>query len=292
METGERTSRGFGDGQKLFQQRASEALPLLVRQAKAGETIYYSDLAAEMKMPNARNLNYVLGALGGELEHLSKRWDKGKVPPLQCLVINRQDGTPGNGIGWFVPDKGEFKKLSPPEKRRIVDVMLTNVFDYPNWDSVLQQYGLAPLQLASTESLRKDARISVSRYGVGGEGDAHAATKEYVSTHPALFGLPAKLRGETEHLFASADCLDVLFKNGCEWVGVEVKGPISDEFDLNRGLFQCVKYLALLEAEQKLLQQGVNCRVLLATCQPLPTALNARRLVLNVTVQQIDFPDS
>lgn len=292
METGERTRQGFGDGRELFQQRAREALPLLVRQAKAGQTIYYSDLAAEMKMPNARNLNFVLGALGGELEQLSNRWDKGKIPALQCLVINRQDGTPGNGIGWFVRDKGEFKKLSPPEKQRIVDAMLTNVFSYSNWDAVLQQYRLAPLRLASTESLEKEARSSILRYGVGGEGEAHEAMKRFVASHPGLFDLPTKLRGEMEHPFASADCLDVLFRNGSEWVGVEVKGPISDDLDLNRGLFQRVKYQALLEAEQKLLQQGVNCRMVLAICRPLPATLNPRRLVLNVAVQQIAFPES
>lgn len=83
------TRRGFGEVDGLFQERAREALPLLVRQAKAGQTIYYSDLAAELNMPNARNLKYVVGYLDGELELLSKRWGQGTIPPLQCLVINR-----------------------------------------------------------------------------------------------------------------------------------------------------------------------------------------------------------
>ena len=90
-----------------------------------------------------------------------------------------------------------------------------------------------------------------------------------------------------EHPFASGDRLDVLFKNGSEWVGVEVKGPASDDLDLKRGLFQCVKYQALLEAEQRLLQQGVNCRMILAICQTLPKTLNNCRLILGGTVQQL-----
>jgi alkylated DNA nucleotide flippase Atl1 len=48
------------NGEKLYQKRAKTALPYLVRQAKAGQKIYYSDLAKEIGMPNPRNLNYVL----------------------------------------------------------------------------------------------------------------------------------------------------------------------------------------------------------------------------------------
>jgi hypothetical protein len=290
VETGERTSMGFGNGAKLYQQRALEALPLLVRQAKAGATIFYSDLGTAMKMPNARNLNFVLGAVGGELEQLSRRWNRGQIPPLQFLVINRQDGTPGNGIGWFVP--GEFKKLPPPEKRRVVAKMLTEVFSYPLWDAVLKEYDLAPAEIISGSSLNEEALIAVARYGRNGEGDDHRTMKEFIAAHPALFGLPAKLKGETEHPFPSADCLDVLFRNESEWVGVEVKGPGSDDLDINRGLFQCVKYQALLEAEQKLLQQGVNSRMVLAICRSLSEDLNQRRLVLNVSVQHVRFPES
>ena len=76
VKIGSRSRVGFGGGEKLFQRRALEALPLLVRQAKASQWIHYSGLASELKMPNPRNLNYVLGALGRELELLSSRWDK------------------------------------------------------------------------------------------------------------------------------------------------------------------------------------------------------------------------
>ena len=54
-------------GDELFQQRARAALPLLVRQAMQSTTVFYSDLAAEVGMPNERNLNYVLGFIGERL---------------------------------------------------------------------------------------------------------------------------------------------------------------------------------------------------------------------------------
>ena len=75
-------------GDKAYQVRARAAFPLLVRQAQAGVPVFYSDLAEELGMPNPRNLNYVLGSIGQSLERLSKAW-KTKVPPIQCLVVNK-----------------------------------------------------------------------------------------------------------------------------------------------------------------------------------------------------------
>jgi hypothetical protein len=53
-------NHSFLSGSKLYQERARKALPLLVRQAKAEQPIYYSALAEYLDMPNPRNLNYVL----------------------------------------------------------------------------------------------------------------------------------------------------------------------------------------------------------------------------------------
>jgi hypothetical protein len=55
----------FGD--QLYQQRARRTLPLFVRQAWSQNTIYYQQLADELEMPNAHNLNYVLGSIGATL---------------------------------------------------------------------------------------------------------------------------------------------------------------------------------------------------------------------------------
>ena len=41
-------------GGALYQRRAFSALPLLVRQAEAGQTIHYEQLASELGMPNPR----------------------------------------------------------------------------------------------------------------------------------------------------------------------------------------------------------------------------------------------
>src|SRR4051794_35751946 len=94
-------------GDALYQRKAREALPILVRQAEACRPITYGDLAEEIGMPNPRNLNLPLGSIGQTLENLSKRWRE-KIPPLQCLVVNKNTGLPGEGIDWFFRDIGGF----------------------------------------------------------------------------------------------------------------------------------------------------------------------------------------
>lgn len=75
-------------GNKLYQQRARMALPILIRQAEGQEPISYSNLALELGMPNPRNLSDVLGCIGETIEYLNKK-KKQKIPPIQCLVVNK-----------------------------------------------------------------------------------------------------------------------------------------------------------------------------------------------------------
>jgi hypothetical protein len=107
-ETGE-AAVGLIDGEKKYQERARRALPILVRQAKAHETMFYGDLAAELGMSNPRTLNWPLGAIGNSMLRLAESWDR-RVPPIQALVINKSTGLPGDGISWFAPDAENFKK--------------------------------------------------------------------------------------------------------------------------------------------------------------------------------------
>ena len=61
------------------------------------QPVFYKALADEIGVPFALNLNYVLGAIGDELNRLGEKWHV-KIPPTQCLVINQQTGIPSRGI--------------------------------------------------------------------------------------------------------------------------------------------------------------------------------------------------
>jgi hypothetical protein len=284
-------AKGFVGGSALYQQRAAQALPLLVRQAKVHQSVFYKALADEMGMPFALNLNKVLGAIGYELVNLGKQWQT-KIPPIQCLVVNHHTGIPSRGIGWFVPDREAFLKATPQQKRQVIDAMLADVFAFDRWDEVLTAFGLQP---AKTRPRNMPPLPPPMKGGFGhGESEDHRRLKEYVAAHPRIIGLPANLkRGQTEYGLPSADCIDVLFKNGPAWIGAEVKSALSSEDDIVRGMFQCVKYRALIEAAQKYQLEAVNARVVLVLGKKLPAKLLwAKNLFGTEIMEDVRIPDS
>jgi len=268
-------------GDKLYQTRARKVLPILVRQAEAGTVIYYSTLADEIGIPNPRNLNYVLGSIGTTMENLSKAW-KIKVPPIQCLVVNKNTGLPGEGVGWFLIKKEDFSSLSKKKQRDIVNAELNHIFSYRQWQKVLSALSLKPIKTDFSEKIKK---ASSSGGRSGGESDEHKRLKEYVSKNPAAVGLPAFTKdGETEFKISSGDSIDVYFQNKKDWVGVEVKSLISKEADLTRGLFQCVKYKAVMEAMQLSLGIQQNANSILALEGELPPELVPLKNILGIEV--------
>jgi hypothetical protein len=283
IETGEKAEPFFGD--KLYQQRARAALPLLVRQAKAQQTVYYSDLAEELGMSNARNLNFVLGSVGRSLIQLGKERNE-TIPPIQCLVVNRAEDLPGEGIVFFI-SKGEYLAMSKRQRRVLVTAELQKIFAYPKWDAVLAAFSMQP----ATSDFSKVVRKAVTTGRGGGESEHHRLLKEYVATHPALLRLPTTIaNGVSEYLLPSGDEVDVLFREGQEWIGVEVKSHISGDDDLVRGLFQCVKYHAVLEAFLLSTARSPNVRTVLVTGRPWPDELLPLRNILGVEVIYTALP--
>ncbi len=266
------------DGNKLYQKRARLAFPILVRQANAGSTIFYSELGKELEMPNARNLNYVLGSIGQTMKNLSKKW-KEEIPPIQCLVVNKNTGLPGEGIGWFITSKDDFKKLSKEQKRRIVNAELQKIFAYTKWDMILDELDLEP---ATLDHFR--ATSSATRLGGGGESDQHKNLKKYISEHPKIFNLPLSLRGSIEYPLPSGDIVDVLFKNSGDYICVEAKSALSAEADIVRGIFQCVKYKAVMNAYLVSKGQPQNGRAILALESAFPKNLLSLKNILSVEV--------
>lgn len=265
-------------GDKAYQVRARAALPLLVRQAQAGVPVFYSDLAEELGMPNPRNLNYVLGSIGQSLERLSKVWET-KVPPIQCLVINKSTGLPGEGVGWFLVKKEDFSALPLRQKRAIVEAELQYVFSYPAWGKVLKALSLEP----TTSDFSPIVTKASGGYG-GGESEAHKALKKYVAQNPIAIGLKANTVGVTEYSLPSGDSLDVSFNGKTVWVAAEVKSALSAEADIARGLFQCVKYRAVMEAVLLSEARPQNARALLVLESSFPQTLVPLRNILGVEV--------
>lgn len=266
-------------GNKLYQERARTALPLLVRQAAAAKPIFYSALAEELGMPNPRNLNYVLGSIGQAMVGLSKKW-KTKVPPIQCLVVNKATGLPGEGISWFLIAKEDFGKLPLRRRREIVQAELQHIYAYPHWDEVLQELEINAVDTDFSSEVDKAARAID-----GGESASHKRLKEYVANNPHVIGLPKSTpMGTTEYGLPSGDSLDVSFKQKKSWVAAEVKSKISDQADIVRGIFQCVKYQAVLDAVLLSESKPQNANTVLVLESELPEHLRPLCNLLGVEV--------
>lgn len=89
-----------------------------------------------------------------------------------------------------------------------------------------------------------------------------------------------------EYAFPSGDEIDVMFKYQDQWIGVEVKGAASEDVDIMRGIFQCVKYQALIEADQKFQKQTVNGRVMLVLGGRLPVSLRDLVELLEIDIRE------
>lgn len=264
------------DGDKLYQQRARKALPYLVRQALVGKTIFYSDLAEELSMPNPRNLNYVLGCIGTALIELSKQTDE-DIPPIQCLVVNKETELPGEGIGWFI-SKEEFRKLSKKQKKVIVDSQLAKIYSYQDWLWVLDELEIEhPI-------FPKISEPTQSKKG-SGESQGHKQLKEYIANNPTVIGLTESWpKGEVEYSLPSGDSVDVMFQWRKQLVAVEVKSSISDTPDINRGLFQCVKYQSVSEAMLGVQGKPQNVQTYLVLESEFPKSLIPTKNMLGIKV--------
>lgn len=272
------------EGRKTYQELARRALPILVRQAKASSPIYYSSLSRELGMKNPRNLDYVLGTIGRSLVKLSQKWAT-KIPPIEALVCNKLTDMPGAGVAGFLPD--DYRSANRALQKKVLRECLWDIFRFGQWDQVLTEFKLAPLSLPHLSTVAPHRRAH-RRMGVGAvESEEHKALKQFVSKHPELFGLPKRTGpGHVEFAFPSDDSVDVLFQGRDNWVGVEVKPRSAPEDEIERGIFQCIKYRALIEAYQMIHQIRPSSRVVLVLGGSLPIKYVGLQNLFQLEVQE------
>lgn len=149
----------------------------------------------------------------------------------------------------------EFKNSDPDMKSWSMNMFAVFLWKY---------YPKAPPSKSSDwttkakDLLSKDEDIiRKGSFGYGGEGEYHLQLKKYIFNNPGIIGINSYIDKGMEHNLLSGDRLDVWFKlaDGSE-IAVEVKSKISSSSDILRGLYQCVKYKAILNAEN--LAHGVS----------------------------------
>ena len=269
-------AKSLFESPKPYHTAARLTLPVLVRQAKASETIQYGAVAAEVGVSSPRNMAYPLGSIGKTLLELGRQWCE-TIPPIQAIVVNKKDGIPGVGVAHFTRDARVFTSATRQEKTRIVREILHNVFTYRDWDRILRALGLQPLPTPELPP------VSTSAGRRGGEGSEHLALKRLISESPHTVGAEG-MTPEFEASLQSGDSIDVLFRGRRRELAVEVKGKQSANDDVVRGLFQCVKYQAVLDAEAKIKGVRMDIEAVLALGGRLPNHVRAIANTLGIRV--------
>lgn len=245
---------------------ARKSLPVLVRwveeenanRSAEGREHTYKELAIALGHPNYTHpIHHALGVLGHALEELEGQLPGSvakQIPPIQLIVWTQGAKRPGDdGFAFIGLEKNEVKRLPEAALRSMAADIRQKIIAYPDWRKVLKLLGLKPItiELPFTDEVKLDPGFSGSGYGAG-ESEEHRRLKHYVADNYSRLGLKGKHEARVEELLLSGDEIDVLLESTTEQslFGVEVKSRISDDADLIRGIFQCVKYRAVLTATE------------------------------------------
>ena len=237
---------------------AMRMLPVLIRWAQGAwdKPHYYSDLTAAVGH-KTNQIGKVMGLIQDILDDLQKSSGM-KIPTLNGIVLNKSTDLPSDGFDYVIKD---YSKLSPDSKRGEVRKLNHEAHLY-DWNWVLNALGLKPAKIFSSSDL---AKMKASHHGFGGEGEEHKTIKAYICAHPECIGIKQVVLAKTEYDLLSGDRLDVYFEcNGNRHVAIEVKPSTSSDSDITRGIFQCIKYQAVMDATRVADYGNYNNEVILA----------------------------
>jgi len=177
------------------------------------------------------------------------------APVLNVLLVRKDTRKPGSGaqIQLFkrFPNRRWLKKKDAHKHHlweRVVNEATEEVYAYYNWERLYKDiykknYKPDPLYAEGSE---KDGLPKGRR----GEGNNHKTLRLWVKDNPSRIEWSLSgVRAETEVELLSGDRVDVVFNSDNEIVAVEVKSKDSNWADLQRGIYQCVKYKAVLGAQ-------------------------------------------
>ena len=259
---------------------ALKMIPVLVRWAQgAWDTPhYYSDLSTSVGL-KTNQIGDMMGVIQDIIDELSEQTGE-RIPTLNGLVRNKQSGLPSDGFDYVIRN---YSKLSVDSKKGEVKKINETAHQY-DWNWVLRELELKPAIIIEKEKL---AKIKNESHGYGGEGKEHKALKEFIAKHPECIGVKNVLAAKTEFELLSGDRLDVYFECHKKRIAVEVKPSSSPDGDILRGVFQCVKYQAVMDAARVVDNDNYDNEVILVTAGKLSPEI--RQIAIDLHVKYFDL---
>lgn len=271
------------DGDSWTKRTARAGFPILVEYAQKHQEITYGEWDHEIVERElgshvmAVQYGKPAGTIGNACEEYAANTGV-PVPPINLLVVNKKKPRlPGTGAddyiqrfcSQFLDSDVDPKHLNSREKRALIDRAHEEIFAFPSWGDVLAACGL--VETGPRRPKRKRRRPRPSRWNTGPESDEHKRLKQMIADDPALVDLQSNEKGGQEHPLWSGDRLDVYFEKA--GTGVEVKTSDAGFDEIHRGVFQCVKYKAVMQAQQIHDRQIPTADCLLALGGVLPEGL-------------------
>ena len=252
------------------------------------KSITYGDLAKEIDFPTtkgsllAQNIGKTLSIVGNLLIGAEKKLEA-EIPRLQALAVNKGTKVPSCGLEEFVSD---YRNFSNDAKKNFLICETERIVDFGrNWLEVLSTLNI-PFEPS------KEVKIALKNklYNpFGSEGSPeHRKVKEYIETSHHLLGYIGKSPAIPEYPLRSGDKIDVVFEDKNEIYAYEAKSIRSDLNDIERGIFQCVKYKSVIEAEMKTgLREKKKIICSLVTETKMPAALRKYCETLGIKHYQV-----
>ena len=262
----------------------------LISAAKSGTTITYGQ--AKLRLQSDCGFDVVFPVAVGRVAGTAMNRILDCVPDaplLNVLLVQSATQLPRSGaVGYLkrrYPDERWLQRAGAHEGARwrdLVEYEAKLVYGYPRWDEVYQLAYRRRLPAA------KGGWAGTERDGTGrggGEGVNHRELKRLVASDPSLVrrGLRAE-NTEMEVKLLSGDQVDVVTAANDRTVAIEVKSKDSDWNDLQRGAYQCVKYRAVMAAQDIRREPTVECWLVTETNLPNELKALARRLGVRTKV--------
>jgi hypothetical protein len=269
------------------------AMRWLIAVALDGSAMTYGELGAKLENEAGfstifrTRLGFVAGALMERIQEVEP-----KTPLINVLVINQKDRQPSEGAGSFMAERFREKRLAHQNAKQRFPNLWERSFkraagevyklSADEWADLYQKVFGKPLDDQTIDQVRSDRKKGTEKdgiptgrnYGSGGEGPYHKALRLWVEVNPgAVDSAFANATADTEVDLDSGDRIDVVYKLIDRTVVIEVKSRISNEIDLRRGVYQCVKYRAVRQAMD--VRENTTIEALLVTENELPGEIAA-----------------
>ncbi|MBX9816209.1 MAG: hypothetical protein K2X76_16035 [Sphingomonas sp.] len=210
------------------------------------------------------------------------------VPLLNVLLVEQATELPSDGAGSFLADRYQEPRLRHEDAKNVYPDLWRRTFDkaagevYAASENYWQSlYKSAYGESLSAEQVRQERikRKSGSEddgmdFSGRGEGVNHKALRLWVTANPGHINQKyAEASTETEVVLDSGDRVDAVYRVKDQIVAIEVKSRDSNLIDLRRGVYQCIKYRAVLDAMD--IRQGNFVSAILVTETKLPGEIKA-----------------